>query len=68
MRYAAEGGAASTGSPGQIALQVARQAVHRLVPACPVLIQSLHQNPIQLSVQDLGQPCRIGLPQIGDFR
>ena len=47
---------------GQIALEVHRQAVGRFVPACAVLFQRLHYNPVQVAPHELAEPLRVGVP------
>ena len=46
----------------QVALEVAGEAVGRLVAAAAVLLQRLHHDPVQLAAHQSGQPGRLGLP------
>ena len=57
--YHADGGPASTASPARYRSTSPRQAVGRLVPPRPVLLQALHRDPVQLATHQLRQPRRL---------
>ena len=53
---------------GEIALDVAGEAVGRLVAPGAVLLQRLHHHPVELALQQLRQPGRLDAPVGGDVR
>src|SRR5687767_5014741 len=47
---------------GQVMLDVHGQTARGLVPSRAILLQTLHDDPIQIAVDDVNQLWRIGLP------
>src|SRR5215469_15266476 len=52
---------------GEIALEVAGEGIGGFIAACPLLLQRLHHNPVQLAPQKLWQSRGIALALGGDF-
>ena len=52
----------------QVAIDVPRQLVGRLVAAVAILVQRLHHDPVQLATQESAEPLRIALPLGRDSR
>jgi len=43
-------------------LDVQRQPVGRLVAPCPILLQGLHHDPIQIALRQMNELGRLGVP------